>query len=127
MKIVINKCFGGFGLSSEAMKELIERNCAAIETHAASEFNGRREDVGSGYQMWSGIEDVLIKGDTAYTFDNQKRTDATLVALVEEWGSERTSSRLAKLKVVEIPDGTRYEIDEYDGIESIHETHSIWS
>lgn len=46
MKIVINKCFGGFGLSSEAMKELIKRGCAAIETHAASEFNGRLERAG---------------------------------------------------------------------------------
>jgi len=33
----------------------------------------------------------------------------------------------ADLKIVEIPDGTNYEIDEYDGNEHVAEVHRTWS
>lgn len=36
------------------------------------------------------------------------------------------SSDLANLVIVEIPDDTEFEIDDYDGMESIHETHKSW-
>ena len=43
-----------------------------------------------------------------------------LITLIREFGSEKCSGRHAKLKVVEIPDNcTDFEIDEYDGVESI--------
>jgi hypothetical protein len=36
------------------------------------------------------------------------------------------SGGFASLKVVEIPDGIEWEIDEYDGKETIHEKHRSW-
>jgi hypothetical protein len=48
-----------------------------------------------------------------------------LVQVIEELGEEANGSH-AKLEVIEIPDGVEYTIDEYDGIESIHEKHRSW-
>lgn len=79
MKIVINRCFGGFSLSDDAVRRLY------LES------------------PYSDIE----------------RTDPRLVALVEE-DAEMASGYCAELAVVEIPDtATDWEVDEYDGAESI--------
>lgn len=52
-----------------------------------------------------------------YDFDN---TDLDLITLIEEKGTEFCSGRYAKLVVVEVPDdATDWEINEYDGLESI--------
>jgi hypothetical protein len=53
------------------------------------------------------------------------RDDKTLVEIVEEWG-ERANGESAELSVKEIPDDVSWEIDEYDGIETIHEKHRSW-
>ena len=91
MKVVVNKCYGGFGLSQKAYKFL---------------------DL-----MWDGY---------GYKYnDYNKRTDAKLVECVETLGEE-ASGMLANLKVVEIPDDIEWEIDYYDGIETIHEVHRSW-
>lgn len=56
-----------------------------------------------------------------------ERTDVTLIKTVEELGSEAASGSCAKLKVIEIPDGIQWEIEEYDGFESVHEKHASWA
>ncbi len=55
-----------------------------------------------------------------------ERHDPLLVQVVEELG-DKASGKCAKLRVVEIPDGTDYEISEYDGNEHIAERHRTWS
>lgn len=37
MKIVINKCYGGFGLSPEAMAHIVNRGSKAVKESSASE------------------------------------------------------------------------------------------
>ena len=91
MKVVINRCFGGFGLSEKAY-----------------EFLGVEWD-GFGYKY------------NGYDF----RTDTKLVECVETLGEE-ANGIYAELKVVEIPDDVEWEIDYYDGIETIHEVHRSW-
>lgn len=54
------------------------------------------------------------------------RTDPDLIAVVEELGPAASGS-CAKLKIVEIPDGINWKIDEYDGYESVEEVHRSWS
>ena len=89
MKIVINACYGGFGLSLEAMSYLSER----------------------GYK------------ESEYDIE---RNDPRLIECVETLG-KKTNGNYASLKVIEIPDGTEWELQEYDGRESVHEKHKSWS
>ena len=49
-----------------------------------------------------------------------------LVAMVEEGGTD-IGARYSYLKVVEIPDGVDWQIEEYDGKEWIAEKHRTWS
>ena len=86
MKVVINKCFGGYSLSEEAYK-----------------FLNIPWD-GYGYEF---IED---------------RSNPALVKCVEALG-KNASGELSSLKVVEIPDDVEWEINEYDGLESVVGQH----
>lgn len=80
MKVVLNKCFGGFSLSMDA--------CVAL-------------NLSSPYATISRIDEMLI-------------------TLIEEMGSEWASGSCAKLRIVEVPDDvTDWEINDYDGIETI--------
>jgi hypothetical protein len=54
-----------------------------------------------------------------------QRDDPDLLRVVEELG-EAASGKHAKLKVVEIPDGVEYVIEEYDGNEHVAESHMTW-
>lgn len=91
MKVVINTCYGGFGLSDEAMQEYKNR-----------------------------------KGLTTVFLWKIERNDPDLVEIVEEMG-DAAADLFAELKVVDIPDGIEWEIQEYDGREWISETHRTWS
>jgi hypothetical protein len=67
---------------------------------------------------------TYVSNDYWY-YGDLNRSDPILVRVVEEMGS-KANGNFAELKVVEIPDGVQYEIDEYDGMESIHEVHRSW-
>jgi hypothetical protein len=54
------------------------------------------------------------------------RSNPVLVEVVEMLGDE-ASGKFSSLKVVEIPDGVDWEIEEYDGREWISEKHKSWS
>ena len=62
--------------------------------------------------------------DFGYDYKN-KRSDPKLIECIEKLGKE-ADGFVANLKVVEIPDGIDYTIEDYDGVESIHEKHRIW-
>ncbi|EAD6317675.1 hypothetical protein A2O21_07605 [Listeria monocytogenes] len=88
MKIVLNKCYGGFGLSIVAEFRLCQ-----------------------------------LKGVTPrdYDFDiysEKDRGDLDLIATIEELGKTANGS-YSDLKIVEIPDGSDFIINDYDGIETV--------
>jgi hypothetical protein len=56
----------------------------------------------------------------------EDRANPLLIQTVEELG-EAANGRFAELKVIEIPDGVEWEINEYDGVESVHEKHRSWN
>jgi hypothetical protein len=61
--------------------------------------------------------------DKAFRMREIDRDDPILVQLVEELTEKNLQGAL---KVVSIPDDVEWEIDDYDGIESIHEKHRVW-
>ena len=65
------------------------------------------------------------RGDGSYFSERDiLRDDPVLVALVKEGD---ISGGHAKLKIVEVPDGVEWVIEEYDGMEWVAEKHETWS
>jgi hypothetical protein len=146
MKLVINKCYGGFGVSIEALKLLIEMKSEAVETYTVKEYYGgnnpnfahrdwqadyqkdqaRFKDAGDGYRCDS-FGSTLYKDDYVFSLkrEDKYRSDPALVSVVEKLGKD-ASSDMAELKVVEVPDGIEFEIEEYDGVEWVSEVHRTW-
>lgn len=106
MKVVINRCFGGFGLSDAAYERLIALRLKypAIDEDTAMSWGNRY------YADWH---------------KESTRSDPLLVQVVEEMG-KGANGQSADLKVVEIPDDVSFTISDYDGYETIHETHRTW-
>jgi hypothetical protein len=100
MRVVINKCYGGFSVSRKASERLLELKCPHIE----------KVDE-HGYSHECNIE---------------HRTCPMLLQVVEEMGCETASGSLAKLAIVEVPSGIECHIDDYDGIEHVAEDHDTW-
>ena len=57
-----------------------------------------------------------------YGENRTKRTDPHLIQVIEEMGHSAGDD----LKVLDVPDGVEWHIEEYDGWESIHEDHRVW-
>jgi len=119
MKLVINKCFGGFGLSDKAYKRLIELNVKTLKNY--DELNEDNEN--SPYIIKN--DNVLFGSHYSNFAEKKNRSNKLLIQVVEEFGFE-ASSAFANLQIVEIPDDIEWDIDEYDGIETIHEAHQSW-
>lgn len=148
MKIIINSCFGGFGFSPLALSEyakLVGKDCyffdisgqktepLTIEQAEKSLFSTAYTVKNpEEYRIQERGEDGTYKDANKraesialYPDDYDIRTDANMIGVVEKLG-EKANTRFSKLKVIEIPDGVEYQIDEYDGAESIHEIHRSW-
>ena len=117
MKVVINKCHGGFGLSDKAFEMLLDRRKIAWEKQDNS--YGTAVDY---YHAGHLDDDNYYISQRSCTED---RADTDLVAVVEELG-EQSWGQYAELKIVEIPDDIEWYIDEYDGMEHIAEHHRTW-
>jgi len=102
-KIVYNACFGGFGLSEDAVRRYAELKGLIYGS--------------DGNEHWHipYLSDSDGKRISAY---NIERTDPALVQVVEELG-ERANTRFSDLRIEDLPAGTKYRIDEYDGSESV--------
>ena len=108
MKIVLNKCYGGFSLSKKAFQML--KNLGVDIKY----------NYGQIHNAEFGIEDD--------TNDHFHRVDKRLLKVVEELGTTKSGGDHAELRIVDIPEFVvekGWEVDEYDGFETIHETH--WS
>ena len=146
MKVVINNCHGGFGLSDDAIiryNELLGRKVWLIE-HDTFNYTtyslvppDERVDKDNKSHGWAPktwhemTENEKFEYNQAYrsqTFHDRDiaRNDPLLIQVVEELG-EKANGRFAYLKVVEIPDDVEWQIDEYDGAEWVAEKHRTWS
>jgi len=121
MKIVLNKCFGGFSISKEAAKFMAARGNKQAAKELEENKNPRKKKNGEPYETyWHGFG--YVEGFP----DGYDRKDPDLVAAVETLGSKVASGNLAQLEVINIPDDIVYEMQDYDGIETIHEEHDSW-
>ena len=110
-RIVINKCYGGFGLSLAAGNRLVDLGKRTTNKKDNTKFSKDSKKWGvSNYDFEGGLE----------------RNDPLLVQVVEELGNEANGS-FASLHIVEIPDEVEWEIEEYDGMEWVSEKHQTWS
>jgi hypothetical protein len=117
-KIVINKCFGGFGLSVPAFKHYLNLKGIKYGTRK-SQFQWREDDQDFYHDGHVGEPDHYISDrDIA-------RDDPALIQTIEELGDE-ASDRFARLRIIEIPDGVEWQIEEYDGNEWVAEQHRTW-
>lgn len=145
MKVVVNRCYGGFGLSTKAIRRYLELKNLPCYFYKQTKYNFK--DGVNEYSILSNEEDG---GLFVYTFtkyfgetidinkvsnedykkyffhkDDIERNDSILVQVVEELGDE-ANGQCANLKIVEIPDDVDFEIEGYDGNEWVSEKHRIW-
>ena len=136
MKIVLNGCYGGFGLSYEAMYLYLIASGKTpyfyVDVSSYDEYTKqhryKRVTLGEANTLAHKFIYCSTTDQGTYVdhfpvdivnFRYIDRTDPVLVSIVETIGSEYASGRFARLELVEISDGTLYKIDEYDGLESL--------
>ena len=137
MKVILNKCYGGFGISKAGYELYAKKKGIEIFAYKLECVNGkpiyRKTDTGSSIFTITFTKDF---GDYIDLFDDNsekyclelrgnRREDPVLIEVVEELGDSANGS-FAKLVIVDIPDGMEYEIDEYDGIETLHQKVKKW-
>ena len=139
MKLVINKCHGGFGLSHEAT--LAYLNKCGIQFWAEP---NEHILVGSTYYLVPPEERIQgnpvdwysmtleqrrahnkAYSETVFYSRDIARKDANLVSVVLELGEAANGSH-ARLKIVEIPDDVEWQIENYNGLEWVAEKHRTW-
>lgn len=145
-KVVINTCFGGFGLSRAAYEWLIAHGVNVGKYHNEPrnpetglydikppenegevifdrELTPQGEDRMNDFYYEHPDSRMVVRYWESWIDD--KRDWPLLVQCVEELG-DKANGGFAALKVVEIPDGVEWEIDEYDGSETVAEAHRTW-
>lgn len=116
MKVVVNRCYGGFGLSMVACDWLLENGFDIGRD--VKDLKRMNEESRKKYGLDRDLYSLSL-------YDDKKRADPVLVRCVEELG-KKSFGAYAELEIVEIPDGVDFEIEEYDGMESVHEKHRSW-
>lgn len=140
-KVLINKCYGGFGLSEAAYERLIEWGVPVRE------YREQKQDENTGLYLPEPLNEGEVIFDRDLTSPSDKklhdamrhlggrywetwtsdvREHPLVVRVVEEMG-EAADGPCARLAIVEVPAGVAYKISEYDGREHIAEVHRTWS
>jgi len=134
MKVAYNACFGGFGLSYAAIMRYAELK--GIKLYA---FTDKRRPDGGLVPLKEKNRMRPITADEAPTtfmihycttpeysdesywsgYDmRNNRSDPALIQVIEELG-DKANGECAKLRIEDVPKGTLWRIDEYDGNETV--------
>ena len=108
-QVVLNSCYGGFGLSKDAIQMLIDKHGLDINPdygHVDNDDFGIVDDNMDAYRM-----------------------DKRLIDVVKSLGCDNASGDLAQLRIVSVPDDVvdvyGWHISDYDGIDTIHQDHWV--
>ena len=113
-RIVVNSCYGGFGLSRQACIRYLE--LSGIEYTLAP-----RPDRDSQNRLGP----VIMVDDKHWHYYSIDRDDPNLISVVKELGP-LADGEYAKLRIVTIPANVDWTIEEYDGREWVSERHRTW-
>lgn len=140
MKVVVNRCYGGFGLSTRAIQMCYERGMTKLAYSIDEYFRTDEKAHQRALNIWN----KYLAGDTSlekkseftiFTSDKtqvlmmssmgQERNNPILVSVVEELGKEANDS-FSKLEIKEIPDDVKWEIVSRYGMEEIRKVSRNW-
>lgn len=125
MKIVLNGDFGGFGLSKEVKilyMEMLKEQNNMIDFKVVCK--GRYDTtalIKNDIDVETDNDIYGISDEDCIMFDEYEvdRTDPLLISCIEKIGLKESSGDHATLYIKDIPKGTLYKINEYDGRETI--------
>lgn len=126
-RIVINRCFGGFGLSDAAYERLIELGMKSTTWKDGDSYENPDAEIVD----WkaSPIENRFSSLTYSFVSDDEGspaiRCHPLVLQVVEGMG-EKANGFCAELETVEVPDGVEWTIEEYDGREWVAEKHRTW-
>ena len=133
-KVVFNQCYGGFGLSKEAVQrywELKEQQVWIEDDQwgftvwlVPPEERLKPKNTEEFYAMSFSERVAYNQACSAQTwyYSNVNRHDPILVQVVEELG-DKANAEYAKLRIAQV--SGPYRIDEYDGFESVETPNGI--
>ena len=131
-EIVINACFGGFGLSDLAYEKLAEYGIPIIkyiEEKRGKDGKYLKEPKNEGKVIFdkelSDDKEIMAFGRYWDTWINGNREHPLLIKVIKELGG-KADGQCAELKIIKIPSEIEYEIKEYDGLEHVAEVHRTW-
>ncbi len=142
LKIAINTCYGGFGLSPKALIHLIKQKSKLIKEYTIEEYgsalsNDDLQFVSDDFYVdWIGTifnkeENKVYTLESQYDFGDEMlfRSHPDLIEVIELYGDE-SFGKFANLKIIEIDEIgitlDKFEICEYDGAEHIREKGRVW-
>jgi hypothetical protein len=138
-KVVVNRCFGGFGLSDAGIRLYAKLKGLTLYPEKDDKFSfttywtvppedRQAEPSQEEWLSWTPErrqEHLRIEKEQEISAREIPRDDPALVETVETLGAS-ASDTFAQLVVVEIPADVKWQIEEYDGREHIAEAHRTW-
>jgi hypothetical protein len=147
VKVVINRCFGGFSLSEAAYVKLIEWGIPVRgyieqkqnpetglylpEPLNEGEVIFDRELADKESNDYKGYAEARSHGSRIFgrryweVWSRSERDHPLIVRVVEELGADANGD-CADLEIVEVPEDVNWYIEEYDGMEHVAEQHRTW-
>lgn len=105
MKVIVNKSFGGAGLSEEAIDMIVD-------------------NPNFQYDLSEGTEGLLWK--LKNLDGHYYRTNQVIINVIETLGEEANGNH-ANLVIAEIPDNVEWEVYNYDGLETIEAPRKVYA
>ena len=142
-KIAYNACYGGFNLSHDGIMRYAQLKGTTLYAFVDARLaDGKPLDTPHTERYRRATEkeansNLLVHYCTTPEYSNESylspydiygdRNDPILIQVIEEL-RDRANGHCSKIKLHDLPAGTLYRIDEYDGLESVATNDSYeWS